>query len=93
MLRNKNAETPKRNNPVADLTFSSSHAVLRKLGIASNFEGLSFASLDFLEDLLLFLSSLLEFADLRTLRTGLSLGLEEVYKVRMMLICKNKRFL
>jgi len=40
-----------------------------------------------------FLSLSFDSADLRTLRAGLSFGLEEeVCKVRMVLICKNKRY-
>ena len=93
VLSNKNAASPKINSPVADLTLSSSQAFLKNCGKALNHVFL----LVLLDVRLLFFNDFLSFsfdsADLRTLRAGLSLGLEEeLCKVRMVLICKNKRY-
>jgi hypothetical protein len=92
VLSAKNADRLRRNSPVADLTLSSSHALLKNCGKALN----HLLLLVLLAVLLLFFVEFLSFsidpADLRTLRAGLSLGLEEEWcKVRMVLICKNKR--
>ena len=93
VLRTKKAARLKRNSPVADLTRSSSHAFLKNCGKALNHELL----LVLLAVRLLFFIGFLSFSvdptDLRTLRAGLSFGLEEEWcKVRMVLICKNKRY-
>ncbi len=93
VLRNKKEDRPKRSNPVADLTLSSSHEFDRYCGTAESLlilldcvVGRFFFFVEF------FLVSCKN-SDLRTLRAGLSLGLEEEeYKVRMVLSCKNKRY-
>ena len=93
VLSTKNADRLKRKSPVADLTLSSSHAFLKNCGKALNQVLLFVVFADRLLFFIRFLSFSFVSADLRTLRAGLSFGLEEeCCKVRMVLICKNKRY-